>query len=50
MIEQLREMTGRFNDDLLEGIAEDDARTVRRVLDRLRRNLDRAERPLEVVA
>jgi MarR family transcriptional regulator, transcriptional regulator for hemolysin len=50
VIEQLREMTGTFNDDLLDGIAEADARTVRRVLDQLRRNLDRVERPLEAVS
>ena len=50
VIEQLAAMGRAFNADLLDGISEADSRAARRILDQVRRNLERVERPLETVA
>ena len=50
VIDQLKTMGQALNDELLGGIGEADRRIARRVLDQVRRNLERVEAPLESVA
>ena len=50
VIDQLKAMGQSFNAELLDGIPEADAGAIRRVLEQVRRNLERADRPLETVA
>jgi MarR family transcriptional regulator for hemolysin len=50
VIDQLMAMGKGFDADLLDGISEADSRTTRRVLEQVRRNLERVDRPLEAVS
>jgi DNA-binding MarR family transcriptional regulator len=50
VLEELERIGRAFNAELLDGIPEADRAIARRVLDRVRRNVERAERPLETVA
>lgn len=47
VLARLEEMGERFNQDILDGIAEADRATALRVLDRIRGNLDRFDQRLE---